>query len=102
MTFDIADALRLVNPVTLAVSVLAGVTLSTVLRAVGVSGRTPWPLFTTLAVIGMSFIAMLGATRLTQGVTTWEAYIGMGVLWLVYSGAASVAMKVRVRRRPPL
>lgn len=85
----------LVNPTTIVVSAVAGVTLTTVLRAVGVGGRAPWPLFTTLVVIGVSFIAMLAAVRYAQGVESWEAYIGMAGLWLVYSAAASLTMRVR-------
>lgn len=97
MSFQLADVFILISPATVAVSMLAGATLSTVLRTVGVSGQAPWLLLTVLLTIGWSFFAMLGAARFAQGAETWEAYIGVCILWAVYSVSVSLVLKWRRR-----
>jgi hypothetical protein len=48
-----------------------------------------------VVVVGTAFFAFACTSRALQGVVNWPAWIGVWVLWLVFSAGAYLAMKPR-------
>jgi hypothetical protein len=85
----------IVSPGTVLAAILAGFSLSIILRHIGISENVPRLLFLSLLIIGESFIALLITARWILGSAQWHVWVGVGVLWVIYAGAATLAMRGR-------
>ena len=91
--FQLDDVLRVISAVGVCVALLVGIVVGwATLRGLDVESVA-----SSLVQIGLPFFVMLAATRYAEGVTTWEAWLGVGMLYFVY--VAGLVLGFWLRRR---
>lgn len=82
--FDTTTAMSVVEPTTVVVAVVVGAVCGFLFLDKRPSRAVVW------LTVGVSFLASMMATRYIGGSEVWEGWIGVIVLWVVFSLSATV------------
>lgn len=88
-------AFRVTDPITMVTVGLIGIVLGALFFAAFVAPGRRWVASFAMLVVGVVFFTFCAMSRALQGVVEWPGWIGVGVLWLVFTAGAHAGLVLR-------